>query len=155
VMSDTTLAPDPILCNIAHLVSCSLRLRTLQFAVLGGFATRGVVRRKASKPKEFGKMVEFQEAENQIVTHIEEFAEGPADLTLSLSSVQADQKKSGRTPLAVAADARFYSRENERAGQALGVRRMLVPDQKTTSREQKRLQHQYRGKVEDWVGGSN
>jgi transposase, IS5 family len=96
---------------------------------------------KASKPNEFGKLVKIQEAENQIVTHSEVFAERPADSTLLLSSIQAHQQRFGRTLRAVAADAGFYSRENEKAGQALGVRWMSVPNKKTTS-ERKRLQHQ-------------
>src|SRR5207245_4512795 len=33
---------------------------------------------KASKPTEFGKMVQVQEAENQIITHYEVFAERPS-----------------------------------------------------------------------------
>src|ERR1022692_3731703 len=37
---------------------------------------------KASKPNEFGKLVKIQEAENQIVTHFEVYAERPADSTL-------------------------------------------------------------------------
>jgi transposase, IS5 family len=32
---------------------------------------------KASKPNEFGKLVQVQEAENQIITHYEVFAERP------------------------------------------------------------------------------
>ena len=44
---------------------------------------------KASKPNEFGKLVKIQEAENQIVTHFEVYAERPADSTLLLSSLQA------------------------------------------------------------------
>jgi len=39
---------------------------------------------KASKPTEFGKLVKIQEAENQIVTHFEVFAERPEDSTLLL-----------------------------------------------------------------------
>jgi transposase, IS5 family len=97
---------------------------------------------KASKPNEFGKLVKIQEAENQIVTHFEVYAERPADSTLLLSSLQAHQQRLGRIPRMVAADAGFYSRENEKAGQALGVRWMSVPNKKTTSSERKRLQHQ-------------
>ena len=37
---------------------------------------------KASKPNEFGKLVKIQEAENQIVTYFEVYAERPADSTL-------------------------------------------------------------------------
>src|SRR6267378_5478037 len=97
---------------------------------------------KASKPNEFGKLVKIQEAENQIVTHFEVFAERPADSTLLLPSIQVHQQRLGRIPRAVAADAGFYSRENEKAGQVLGVRWMSVPNKKTTSRERKLLEHQ-------------
>jgi transposase, IS5 family len=96
---------------------------------------------KASKPNEFGKLVKIQEAENQIVTHFEVFAERPADSTLLLSSIEVHQQRLGRIPRMVAADAGFYSRENEKIGQALGVRWMSVPNKKTTSSERKLLQH--------------
>ena len=97
---------------------------------------------KASKPNEFGKLVKIQEAENQIVTHFEVCSERPADSTLLVSSIEAHQQRLGQIPRMVAADAGFYSRENEKAGQALGVRWMSVPNKKTTSSERKRLQHQ-------------
>src|SRR5258705_5382732 len=97
---------------------------------------------KASKPNEFGKLVKIQEAENQIVTHFEVYAARPADSTLLLSSIEVHQQRLGRIPRRVAADAGFYSRENEKAGQALGVRWMSVPNKKTTSSERKLLQHQ-------------
>jgi IS5 family transposase len=97
---------------------------------------------KASKPNEFGKLVKIQEAENQIVTHFEVFAERPADSTLLLSSIEVHQQRLGRIPRMVAADAGFYSRENEKTGQALGVKWMSVPNKKTTSSERKCLQHQ-------------
>jgi len=97
---------------------------------------------KASKPNEFGKLVKIQEAENQIVTHFEVYAERPADSTLLWSSLQVHQQRLGRIPRMVAADAGFYSRENEKAGQAQGVRWMSVPNKKTTSSERKRLQRQ-------------
>jgi IS5 family transposase len=97
---------------------------------------------KASKPNEFGKLVKIQEAENQIVTHFEVYAERPADSTRLLSSLQVHQQRLGRIPRMVAADAGFYSLQNEKAGQAQGVRWMSVPHKKTTSSERKRLQHQ-------------
>ena len=97
---------------------------------------------KASKPNEFGKLVKIQEAENQIVTHFEVYAERPADSTLLLSSLQVHQQRLGRIPRMVAADAGFYSCANEKAGQAQGVRWMSVPNKKTTSSERKRLQHE-------------
>jgi transposase, IS5 family len=97
---------------------------------------------KASQPNEFGKLVKIQEAENQIVTHFEVFAERPADSTLLLSSIEVHRQRLGRIPRLVAADAGFYSRESEKAGQALGVRWMSVPNKKTTSSDRKLLQRQ-------------
>jgi hypothetical protein len=84
---------------------------------------------KASEPNEFGKLVKIQEAENQIVTHFEVF-ERPADSTLLLPSIQVHQQRLGRIPRAVAADAGFYSCDNEKAGHALGVQWMSVPTRK-------------------------
>ena len=110
---------------------------------------------KASQPNEFGKLVKIQEAENQIVTHFEVYAERPADSTLLLSSVRVHQQRLGRIPRLVAADAGFYSQESERAGQALGVRWMSVPNKKTTSSERKLLQHQrWFRKGQKWRTGS-
>jgi IS5 family transposase len=97
---------------------------------------------KASQPNEFGKLVKIQEAENQIVTHFEVFAERPADSTLLLSSIEVHQQRLGRIPRRVAADAGFYSCENEKAGHALGVQWMSVPNKKTKSSDRKLLQHQ-------------
>jgi len=110
---------------------------------------------KASKPNEFGKLVKIQEAENQIVTHFEVYAERPADSTLLLSSIEVHQQRLGRTPCTVAADAGFYSRENEKTGQVLGVKWMSVPNKKTTSRERKCLQHQrWFRRAQKWRTGS-
>src|SRR5258708_1559595 len=110
---------------------------------------------KANKPNGFGRLVKIPEAENQIVTHFEVYAERPADSTLLLSSIEVHQQRLGRIPRMVAADAGFYSRANEKAGQALGVRWMSVPNKYTTSKERKLLQHQpwfHRG--QKWRTGS-
>ena len=53
---------------------------------------------KASKPNEFGKLVKIQEAENQIVTHFEVYAERPADSTLLLSSIAGAPTEIGTNP---------------------------------------------------------
>jgi len=39
---------------------------------------------KAGKPNEFGKLVQLQEAENQIITHYEVYDDRPADQRLLL-----------------------------------------------------------------------
>ncbi len=51
---------------------------------------------KAGKPNEFGKLVQLQEAENQIITYYEGFEERPADQTLLLPAMAAQQRRLGR-----------------------------------------------------------
>jgi len=60
---------------------------------------------KASKPNEFGKLVQVQEAENQIITHYEVYDQRPSDRHLLLPAVAAHQRKLGRVPHWVVADA--------------------------------------------------
>jgi IS5 family transposase len=95
---------------------------------------------KASKPNEFGNLVKVQEAENQIITHYEVFAERPHDSELLVPAVEQHQRRFGRPPQRVAADTGFYSLKNERTIQAMGVRRVVVPSQRTKSSERRELQ---------------
>ncbi|HEX2715126.1 MAG TPA: ISNCY family transposase [Candidatus Acidoferrales bacterium] len=95
---------------------------------------------KASKPNEFGKLVQVQEAENQIITHYEVFAARPEDSQLLVPAVEKHQHQFGRAPRMVAADTGFYSLKNERAIQAMGVRRVAVPSRSTKSSERRKLQ---------------
>jgi transposase, IS5 family len=69
---------------------------------------------KASKPTEFGKLVKVQEAENQIITHFEVYAERPADSTLLVNAVELHAQQTGSVPRIVAADAGFYAQANEK-----------------------------------------
>jgi len=95
---------------------------------------------KTSKPNEFGNMVKVQEAENQIITHYEVFAERPEDSQLLVPAVEQHQRPFGRPPRMVAAATGFYSLKNERTIQALGVRRVAVPSRSTKSSERRTLQ---------------
>src|SRR3954453_24024934 len=95
---------------------------------------------KANRPNEFGNLVKIQEAEHQIITHYEVFAQRPSDSELLLSAVEAHQQQLGKTPQIVAADAGFYSAANERALQELGVKRVSVPSRNTRSQERRRMQ---------------
>ena len=83
---------------------------------------------KSGKPNEFGKLVELQEAENQIITHYEVYEERPSDQHLLLPAVEAHRRKLGRVPRWVAADAGFYSRANEEGAPALGVRYVSISE---------------------------
>lgn len=103
--------------------------------------TTEVIRKgKAGKPTEFGKLVKIQEAENQIITHYEVYRQRPSDSELLVSAVQVHQKRLGRLPDLVTADAGFYSGRNETAVHDIGVKRVAVPNRSTKSAE--RLQHQ-------------
>jgi IS5 family transposase len=95
---------------------------------------------KASKPTEFGKLVQIQEAENQIITHYEVFEKRPSDRELLLPAVEAHQRILGHIPRLVAADAGFYSQAQERAAQDKGVRWIAVPNRNTHSAERKKLE---------------
>ena len=95
---------------------------------------------KASKPTEFGKLVQLQEAENQIITHYEVFDERPSDRALLLGAVEAHERKLGRLPQLVTADAGYYSLAQERAVQEKGVKWVAVPNRSTRSVERKHLE---------------
>jgi IS5 family transposase len=95
---------------------------------------------KASKPTEFGKLVQLQEAENQIITHYEVFDERPSDRHLLLGAVEAHEQKLGRLPRLVTADAGYYSQAQERAVQEKGVKWVAVPNRNTHSAERKKLE---------------
>jgi transposase, IS5 family len=95
---------------------------------------------KASKPTEFGKMVKLQEAENQIITAYEVYAQRPCDSDLVIEAIDTHQALLGRVPRLVAADAAFYSARNEAAAKAKGVKRVCVPNRSTKSLERKREQ---------------
>ncbi len=97
---------------------------------------------KLSQPTEFGKLVQVQEAENQIITHYQVFAERPPDSTLLVPAVEEHRRRFGRAPHLTAADAGFYSQRNEKTIQAMGVKRVAIPDRSTRSEERRRFQKQ-------------
>jgi len=83
---------------------------------------------KAAKPTEFGKMVKIQEAEAQIVTHYEVYAERPWDSDLLLPALDVHRQLLGRMPYLITADAAFFSHRNALAAQARGVKRVAIPN---------------------------
>jgi IS5 family transposase len=64
----------------------------------------------------------------------------PADSTWRLGAVRRHQQRLGRAPELLAGGAGFYSGENEREVQVLGVKRVSIPNRSTRSAA--RLQHQ-------------
>jgi IS5 family transposase len=95
---------------------------------------------KTSKPTEFGKMVKLQEAENQIITAYEVYGRRPSDCDILIGAIETHRARLGRMPRLVAADAAFYSANNETAAKANGVRRICIPNRATKSAERKREQ---------------
>jgi IS5 family transposase len=95
---------------------------------------------KAGKPNEFGKIAKLQEAENQIIVDYDVYARRPNDSDLLIPAIAAHQAKLGRVPRLVAADAAFYSGRNEAAANAMGVKRVGIPNRSTKSLERKREQ---------------
>jgi transposase, IS5 family len=95
---------------------------------------------KASKPTEFGKLVQFQEAENQVITHYDVFDQRPSDRELLQGAVAMHQRILGRIPRLVTADAGYYSQAQERAVEAMGVKWVAVPNRNTHSAERKKLE---------------
>jgi transposase, IS5 family len=85
-------------------------------------------------------MVKVQEAENHTITHYEVFAERPEDSKLLVPAVEQHQRRFGRAPRMVAADAGFYSLKNEKTIQGMGVTRVAVPNRNTKSSERRKLQ---------------
>jgi transposase, IS5 family len=95
---------------------------------------------KASKPTEFGKLVAVQEAENQVITDYRVFAERPSDQQLLVPAVKEHQRRFGRLPRLVAADAGFYSQANENKVREMGVSWVAVPNRGAHSEERRKLQ---------------
>jgi transposase, IS5 family len=88
---------------------------------------------KAGKPNEFGKVVKIQESENQIVVDYEVYDQRPSDSDVLIPAIEAHQRVLDRTPHLVAADAAFYSRENDAEAKAMGVKRVSIPNRSTKS----------------------
>jgi IS5 family transposase len=93
---------------------------------------------KAGKPNEFGKMVQVQEAENQIVTGYEVYDQRPSDRDLLIPALAMHEQRTGLQPDLAAADAGFHSAKNEAAARQLGVKQVSVPNRSTKSAERRR-----------------
>jgi IS5 family transposase len=109
---------------------------------------------KASKPTEFGKMVQVQEAENQIITHYDVFDRRPSDRDLLLGAVENHERVLGRVPYLATADAGYYSRAQEQAVEDKGVKWVAVPNRNTKSLERKKKEHsRWFKKAQRWRTG--
>jgi IS5 family transposase len=87
--------------------------------------TRILRRGKVYKPTEFGQMVKVQEAEGGIVTDIDVVTE--TDHALLVPSVEHHKQVFRRVPRVVATDRGFFSFDNVRRIEAMGVACAAVP----------------------------
>src|SRR5208282_258588 len=109
---------------------------------------------KASKPTEFGKMIQVQETENQIITHYDVFDQRPSDRDLLLGAVESHERVLGRVPHMATADAGYYSRAQEQAVEEKGVKWVAVPNRSTKSAERKKKEHsRWFKKAQAWRTG--
>lgn len=109
---------------------------------------------KASKPTEFGKLVQVAEAENQIVTHYDVFDQRPSDRELLTQAVATQRRRLGRVPQLVTADAGYYAQSHELAIAEMGVKRVAVPNRNTRSAERKTMERsRWFKKAQAWRTG--
>ncbi|HKD05751.1 MAG TPA: ISNCY family transposase [Bryobacteraceae bacterium] len=109
---------------------------------------------KASKPTEFGKLVQVAEAENQIVTHYDVFDQRPSDRELLTRAVATQCRRLGRVPQLVTADAGYYAQSHELAIAEMGVKRVAVPNRNMRSAERKTMENsRWFKKAQAWRTG--
>jgi IS5 family transposase len=82
---------------------------------------------KAHKPNEFGRLVRIDEVENGIVSGYQVLTGNPADTKAWMPALQQHQAGFGRVPEMATADRGYFSAENEREAQALGVKKVALP----------------------------
>ena len=80
---------------------------------------------KAHKPNEFGRLVRIDEVENGIVSGYQVLSGNPADTTVWTPALEQHQACFGRAPEMATGDRGFFSAQNEREAQVLGVKKVL------------------------------
>jgi IS5 family transposase len=96
--------------------------------VLSLFEPHTVVIRKgkAHKPNEFGRRVRIDEVENGIVSGYQVLVGNPDDSTSWMPALEQHQASFGRAPEMATGDRGFFSANNEREAQALGVKKVAL-----------------------------
>jgi IS5 family transposase len=89
--------------------------------------TELLLRGKASKPVEFGHMVEFHQVEGGLISQYAVHLKRPVEPPLLQDGLIEHQKTFGRLPKTCATDKGFYSAEAVAKAQALGVKHVCVP----------------------------
>ena len=95
---------------------------------------------KAHKPNEFGRLVRIDEVENGIVSGYQVLEGNPDDTRSWLPALEQHQTCFGQVPQLATADRGFFSAQNEREAEALGVAKVALPARGRLSK--KRAKHQ-------------
>jgi IS5 family transposase len=102
--------------------------------------TQVIRKGKAHKPNEFGRLVRLDEVENGIVSGYQVLQGNPDDSRSWLPALEQHQVRFGHVPQLATADRGFFSAQNERDAEVLGVAKVALPARGRLS--QKRAQRQ-------------
>ena len=102
--------------------------------------TQVIRKGKAHKPNEFGRLVRIDEVENGIVSGYEVLEGNTADTDSFLPVLEQHKDMFGQAPTLATADRGFFSAENERKAEDLGVQKVALPARGRLS--ETRAQHQ-------------
>jgi IS5 family transposase len=97
---------------------------------------------KAHKPNEFGRLVRIDEVENGIVSGYAVLEGNPADTNSFLPALENHREKFGKAPERAVADRGFFSAQNERTAQELGVEKVALPARGPLSKKRAEQQKQ-------------
>jgi IS5 family transposase len=100
--------------------------------------TELLLRGKASKPVEFGHMVELHQVEGGLIAQYATHAKRPVEPKLLQDGLIEHQKAFGRLPETCATDKGFYSAEAVAKAQALGVKHVCIPKKGRRDAEEER-----------------
>lgn len=89
--------------------------------------TQVIRKGKAHKPNEFGRLVRIDEVENGIVSGYQVLEGNAADTNSWLPALEQHQARFGHVPQMATADRGFFSMQNERQAEALGVAKVALP----------------------------
>ena len=102
---------------------------------------RAIVKGKLDKPVEFGRTLQLVQDDSGVIVHYEIHRGNPSDKTQLLSLVRQTKKILKQAPRELATDRGYYSGDNLRKLQRLGVGRVGIPKIGRLSRSEKRHQH--------------
>lgn len=89
--------------------------------------TQVIRKGKAHKPTEFGRLVRIDEVENGIVSGYAVLAGNPDDTKSFVPALEQHQACFGRAPEMATGDRGFFSAQNERRAEELGVKKVALP----------------------------